>query len=420
MRIGIDIRAAQLGSATRGIGKYIFDLVEGVARLAPEHEYVLIALPDKPLPEPLATLPACCRVALLPTPLQDWHPWMHPVPRVWRLRYLQNRRAHARALRQLARRERLDVLHLPSPMEERYFAVAGRASCKVIVTFLDAIPAVFPQEILAEWPATRAFVYGLNLNSVKEADIVVAISESARQDAIQYAHVPAGKLGVVYLTVSEEFHPVTDAARLQECRERLGIRAPYFLFCSAPDFTKNRERIIQAFAQFRDGWPEPYQLVFVTPKVEYAMTDVRRVAFDVGLDCRDLIYTGFVSDEELNCLYSGATALVSPSLYEGFGLPAGQAMRAGTPVIASDRSSQPEVVGDAGLLVDPYDVGAIAGAMRRLAGDAGLRAELSARGRERARLFDWQNQAQAMLNIYQGRPVPQPVAQELLSALGET
>ena len=408
MKIGIDIRAAQLGSSTRGIGKYIFDLVEGVSRLAPEHEYVLFALPEKPLPERLSPLPACCRVSLLPTDLQDWHPWLHPVPRVWRLRYLQRRADHARALRRAARRENLGVLHLPCPTEERYFATAGRPSCRLVVTFHDAIPAAFPREIIAEWPATKAFVYGLNLKSVKDADVVVAISESARRDAITYAQTPDGKIRVVYNTVSDEFQPVTDAARLQECRNRFGIHAPYFLFCSAPDFAKNRERIVQAFAQFRDGWPEPYQIVFVSPKAEYAMTDVRRVAFDVGLSCREMIFTDYVSDADLVTLYSGATALVSPSLYEGFGLPAGQAMRAGTPVIASDRSSQPEVVGDAGLLVDPEDVGAITGAMRRLAGDAGLRAELSARGRERVRRFDWQHQAQAMLDIYTGQAPAAP------------
>ena len=133
-------------------------------------------------------------------------------------------------------------------------------------------------------------------------------------------------------------------------------------------------------------------------------------AYQAGLSRKQLVFTGFVSDADLVTLYAGATALVSPSLYEGFGLPAGQAMRAGTPVIASDRTSQPEVVGDAGLLVDPEDVGAIAGAMRRLAGEPGLRAELSARGRERVRRFDWQHQAQAMLAVYEGRPLGEKVS----------
>lgn len=408
MNIGIDIRAAQLGSATRGIGKYIIDLVEGVSRLAPQHEYVLIAIPDLPIAERLASLPPCCRIVFLPTPLQDWTPWLYPLPRVWRLRYLRNRRSHARALRQLARRERLDILHVPSPMEEQYFAMPGRAPCRVIATFHDAIPAVFSQEIFAEWLVAKKYVYELNMSLVQEADVVVAISQSARQDAMTYAHVPAEKMRVVYNTVSEEFQPVRDPSQLRACQEKYGIHAPYFLFCSAPDYTKNRERIIQAFAQFRDAWSEPYQLVFVCPKVEYVMTDVRRVAFDVGLSCREMIYTGYVTDEDLVTLYSGAVGLLSPSLYEGFGLPAGQAMRAGTPVIASDRSSQPEVVGDAGLLVDPYDVGAIAEAMRRLAAEPNLRAELSSRGRERVKRFDWQHQAQAMIGIYE-EALTQPV-----------
>ena len=404
MKIGIDIRATQIPSAgTRGIGRYIADLVTGLTRLAPEHEYVLIVLPDRPLPAFLKTLSTPARVVPLPTRMLGEYRATQPVRYLWRLGYLRAQWAHGRALARLASRERLDVLHQPCAIEFQFFP-GCRPPCFLVQTFYDAIPAVFPNLYLPQWTAAQQFVYRRQLRACRSADTVVAISHSARQDAVRYAGVTAGKVRVVYPTVPEEFQPISDPARQEECFGRLGARRPYFLFCSAPDLTKNIPRVLQAFHHFQQEASTEYQIVLVTQNAD----SVRAAAFDAGLTRTEVLITGFVTDEDLVTLYCGALALVSPSLYEGFGLPAAQAMRAGTPVIASDRAAQPEVVGDAGLLVNPEDVGAIADAMRRLAGDPALRAELSARGLERARQFDWQNQARAMLEIFVGGRLARP------------
>jgi glycosyltransferase involved in cell wall biosynthesis len=394
MKIGIDIRAAQLGSGIRGIGKYIFDLVEGVTLFAPEHDYLLIMLPDKPLPERLRGLPGCRTVAL-PTDLLTPYPWTHRVRYLWRLRYMKMQKIQGQALARLAARERLDVLHQTVSIERDFFP-GCRPPCRLVQTFYDAIPAIFPEAYLHRASQAEQFVYRRQLAACRNVDVLVAISESARQDAIKYAGIASDKVRVVYPSIPEEFEPVTDGERLSECFVRLGIRPPYFLFCSGPDPTKNVTGLMEAFGEFSDEWLERYSLVMVTKETE----EIKRLAYEGGVSRKRLLCTGFVSDADLVTLYAGATALVSPSLYEGFGLPTGQAMRVGTPVIASNRSSQPEVVGDAGLLVDPEDSMAIAEAMRRLAGDPALRADLSARGQERVRRFDWQHQAQGMLEIY--------------------
>ena len=416
MRIGIDIRATQLGSATRGIGKYIYDLVEGVTRYAPHHEYVYIVLPDRPLPERLLPIISRYRTAPLPTRLLGDFPIFQRVRYLWRFNYLKARREHSRALAKLAGREKLDVLHQPCAVDFNFFP-SCRPSCRFVQTFYDAAPDVLPEFYLSQWPEAMKFVYRLQMKDCQRADAVVAISESARQDGIRYAKIPADKMDVVYAVVSNEFRPVTDESRLRECFARLGVTPPYFLFCSAPDETKNIIRLVEAFAEFT-GWPEPHQLVMVSRKTKEVLSH----AFELGLSNRQLLYTGFVSDEDLVTLYSGATALVSPSLHEGFGLPAGQAMRAGTPAIVSDRSSQPEVVGDAGLLVDPYDSHSIADAMRRIAGDSKLRADLRERGLKRVHRFDWQTQAAALLDIYAGHNSHAKIAgsQRLASASAAT
>ncbi len=403
MRIGIDVRASQLVHGQRGIGKYTRDLVDGLVRLAPENEYVLLAFPDLPLPDWLEPLPPRCQVVPVPTRCLAENTWIHRVRRAWRLYYLDRQREHMHDLERAAKREGLDVLHLPCVIERSFYS-DGHFHCRVVKTLYDLIPLAMADELYNRWGHIDKYVYRQQTDSYRRADVVAAISESARQDAMKHLGLSPEKVRAVPCVVSEEFVPISDVVRLQACREKYGIRHPFFLFCSGDGVNKNRERVIAAFGQFAPRHPEPYHLVFVGPR-EFGDTDrLKAIAFDLGLDREQLLITGFVPDDDLVTLFSGAAALVSPSLYEGFGLPAAQAMQAGTPVIGADCSSHPEVIGDAGLLVDPYSVDAIAEAMLCLARDADLRAHLSARGRERVRRFRWQNQAQAMLQIYRGGP----------------
>jgi len=403
MKIGIDIRATQLGgSGERGIGRYTYDLVHGLAKEAPENEYILIATPEHPIPAALPFLPSCCRIAMLPTRFMGDFTWGQPIPKVWRLRYLRFQKEHEAGLRHLVQRERLDVIHLTSSFEPRFFAGVN-VHCPVVMTLYDLIPLAFKDEIYLNWPEATRYVYQLQLASFRRANAVAAISESARQDGIKHIGLSPDRVHVVPCTIASQFTPFSDeergAARTQ-CRERFGLRHPFFLFCSGAGFTKNRDRVLEAFARFADQHSPNYHLVFTGPSGGDE-DRLRLMAFNLGLSAKQFVLAGYVSNEELVTLFGGALALVTPSLYEGFGLPAAQAMRMGTPVIASDRSSHPEVVGDAGLQVDPYNVEAIMQAMLQIAKDSGLRARLSQAGQQRAERFRPENQARALLDVYQ-------------------
>lgn len=400
MKIGIDIRPTQFQNGLRGIGRYTYDLVKGLARYASGNEYVLLAAPDRPLPEGWQDLPDCCRVAPLPTRFMADFPWRQSVPRVWRLRYVNFQREHAAGLRQVVARERLNLVHLPSIIEPAFFA-GGSVGCPVVKTLYDLIPLIFAPDAMKTWPEAQKHVYQRQLLSFHQADAVLAISESARQDAITHIGLTPEKVLVVPCAVPPEFTPRDDRARIDACLANYNIRSPYFLFCSGGGSNKNRERIVRAFGKFRQMFDQPWPLVFVGPDDGGDVQSLKSVAWDIGLDRRDLLITGYVPDEDLVTLFAGAQGLVSPTLYEGFGLPAAQAMQAGVPVVAANTSSYPEVVGDAGILVDPYDVDAIAQALLRLARDPALRAELGRRGRERAARFRLENQAAALIRVYE-------------------
>lgn len=401
VKIGIDIRATQFLSGQRGIGKYIHSLVEGLCRMAPQNEYVLITVDDLKLPEMFQPVPAACRIASVRTRrLRQLHRFVDR-PTLVRAYCSLVWWEQMRSLQRLVRRERFDVIHLACPVDPFHFS-DGDFGCRTVKTLYDLTPLAMLGEFIERWNYQERYVYETQLASYRRADVVVAISESARQDAITLLGLLPDRVRAVSCAVSEAFAPLADNERLEACRERYHIGRPFFLFCSGSGPNKNQERVVEAFAAFAGEHPDPFQLVLAGPKSQSERNRVEQQVKALGVGREKIVVTGWVGEDDLVTLFAGATALVTPSLYEGFGLPAAQAMRAGTPVIASNRSSLPEVVGDAGLLVDPYSTDAITGAMLCLARDANLREELSRRGRIRARRFEWQNQAKAMIELYHG------------------
>jgi len=178
----------------------------------------------------------------------------------------------------------------------------------------------------------------------------------------------------------------------------LQVNGPYILFVGLLKPHKNVHGLIRAFARLPVEKRSLYQLV-IAGKKDKSYPDFERLTMQLGLE-RKVVFTGYVSDLDLDALYTGATVFVLPSFNEGFGLPALEAMARGIPVVVSDRSSLPEVVGDAGLLVDPYDIQSIANAIEQLTADESLRRELGRRGRDRAQLFSARLFAKKHLEVY--------------------
>jgi glycosyltransferase involved in cell wall biosynthesis len=210
--------------------------------------------------------------------------------------------------------------------------------------------------------------------------------------------VEPNRVAVVYGGVDSGFHPIEDEATLQAARVKYGLFSPFILYVGTIEPRKNLGRLLRAYTRLRAKYKTPHRLV-VAGGLGWLYQDVLREIDELASE-HEVIFLGRVPDEDLPTLYSLADVFAFPSLYEGFGLPPLEAMACGVPVVCSNTSSLPEVVGDAGILVSPYDIDALSEAIAGLLEDPARRSELAARGRERARLFTWERSARQLLAIY--------------------
>jgi glycosyltransferase involved in cell wall biosynthesis len=226
--------------------------------------------------------------------------------------------------------------------------------------------------------------------ALRQADAVVSVSAATSRDVERYLAVPDDRLHVVPHGVAEQFCPRSED-EVASVLERYEVSRPYVLTVGASAARKNVRRLRAAFGAIRPQFPD-LSLV-VTGKGELTPSTV-----DVSHN--DVVRTGYVNQDDLPALYSGATVFAFPSLYEGFGLPVLEAMACGTPTLCGDNSSLPEVAGDAAVVVDVSSVDAIARGLREILSDERLREELSERGLARASTFTWRGCAEQTLDVY--------------------
>jgi glycosyltransferase involved in cell wall biosynthesis len=287
--------------------------------------------------------------------------------------------------------EKADVTHFFN------FVIPPFVKGKKVVTVHDMSFKRFPEAANFK---TRSM---LNINfasTVRRADKIVTISQFSKREILKYCDIPEEKVEVIYCGVDKgTFRPDIPAEKVQRTREKYGASAPYFLYLGTLEPRKNIERVVEAYGVLR-GWygAESPSLVIAGGKGWMFDSIFKRVK-DLGL-CESVIFTGYIPDEDKPALISGAICFCFPSLYEGFGMPPLEAMACGVPVIVSTAASLPEVVGDAGLLVDPYSAEDIAGAMEKSWLDGDLRNELRDKGVKRADLFDWPNMAEKTYDVY--------------------
>jgi glycosyltransferase involved in cell wall biosynthesis len=282
----------------------------------------------------------------------------------------------------------LDLFHAPD-----FILPPVRPGTPTIVTIHDLS---FVREPDSTMPGMSVHLNKWVPHSVKRADRVIAVSEATRRDLIEFYQTPPAKISVIYHGVSPEFRPVQEKERLRAVRYKYGLdQRPFILSVGTIQPRKNYQRLVQAFASIN----QPLSLV-IAGSEGWNCDDVYREVERLGLDDR-VYFPGFVAEEDLPVLLSAATLFGYPSLYEGFGLPVLEAMACGTPIVAANQSSLPEVVGDAGLTVDPTDVAALATAITRLLDDPSLRERLSAAGLAQAAKFTWPTTAAKLLRVYQ-------------------
>ncbi len=359
MRVGI---GAVLGR-TGGPARYACELVRALAALEGDDEYVVFTNRPEAFPRRGAVRVVAVR---LPPPATAWEPlWDHVL------------------LPAAARRARLDVYHGTKG------AISLFLRCRQVVSIHDL--AVYAQ------PGTFAWLQHLHMRpnlrlAVARADRILADSQHARADIVLRLRVAEQRVVAVPLGVRLDLFAPDPTAADTAVAERLDLPARYFLYAGTIQPRKNVGLVVSAFVRLLLG-----------PEWGLVIAGRRRP----GYRPRWLVspppgvrYLGVLSDEELAVLYRHAVAMVSPSGYEGFGLTLLEAMASGCPVVGAAFSAVPEVVGNAGLLLDVLDVDAIAAAMARFVEEPGLRAELGRRGSERARLFSWDETAYWTRKVY--------------------
>jgi len=288
------------------------------------------------------------------------------------------------------RKNPVDVLHVQ-------FTSPPFAPCPVVVSLHDLsfehLPETFNRRSRAQLRLTVR-------RSAQKAAQLLALSEFARQDIIATYGIPPDRVTSIPIAAPEHFGPVTDERELQRVRHTYGIAGDYILSVGSIQPRKNLVRLVTAYARLlRERSANSLPKLVIVGKRAWLYGDTIR-AIDEIRPTVSIIVTGYVPETDLPALYSGAQCFVYPSYFEGFGLPPLEAMKCGAPVIAGDRTSLPEVVGDAGILVDPFDVEALAGAIARVLDDSALRSKLREKGLNRARMFDWKKTAAQTIEVY--------------------
>jgi glycosyltransferase involved in cell wall biosynthesis len=368
MHIGIDAHA--IGAKQGGNETYISNLITALAETDQQNQYT-IYLTSRAAAEKWRGRYANFTVRLLPPPT--------PLVRV------------PLALTADLRRHRVDLLHVQ-------FTAPPFCPVPIVTTIHDLSFEHLPETF------TRRGRMQLRMtvrNTARRARLIITGSEFSRQDIIRTYSIAPEKIVVTHHGVSASFHaqPSSDA-EVEIIKKRFGIRRDYLLAVGSLQPRKNLVRLLRAYSFLRSTEAEfRHQLVITGRRLwlaEEIFSEIRRQPW-----AKDIIVTDYVSDEELLLLYRHARSLVYPSLFEGFGLPPLEAMACGTPVITSNTSSLPEVVGNAALLIDPYNEKHIAQAMLQIVRDDSLHKQLRASGFERTELFKWRTTAEKTLGIYQ-------------------
>ncbi len=424
MRIVLDLQACQASSMHRGIGRYSMALALAMARNSGGHELRIVL--NEGYPDSVAAVRKAfdgllpqSRIGTFVVPL----PTAEVDPRnAWRMRVAERVREHYLASL------RPDVVHVASLFEglgdNSVVSVPHRDDgFDTAVTLYDLIPLMRKERYLND-PNMAAWYYR-KLESMKKAGLLLAISASARQEGIELLQLPPERVINISSAVDAIFRPraLTADARA-DLLARHGVKRDFIMYTGGIDYRKNIEGLIEAYAMLPAPVRHQYQLAVVCSIRDPDRLRLERLAAKCGLAQDDLVLTGFVSDDDLVSLYNCTALFVFPSLHEGFGLPVLEAMACGAPVIGSNTSSIPEVIGRLDAMFDPTSVEAISAAMGQVLRDPARQAALREHGLAQATRFSWDASAQraiaAFEEAYQRREGSAACCAGLLPELGQT
>jgi glycosyltransferase involved in cell wall biosynthesis len=368
-RIAFDAR--YISDRYHGIGRYAFRLLEALTGVAPELTFVVFRGRGRDSRFDWESLASRRNIEI------HAGPW----PLYW---------PHEQLLwPRLLRRTRVDLFHTP------YFVAPLLSSLPVINTVHDLIFERYPDYMPMRW--SRPYYRLLMQSAVRVAQRVVVVSQSSANDLTSFYRVGRDKARVIPEGAEDCFRPIDDPATLRRLRAQYDLARPFVLAVGTRRPHKNFGRLVQAYGLLANN--VDYDLVFVGPADERFPDDAQQLAQSFALNGR-VKFLEWVPEVDLPGLYTLAEVAVIPSLIEGFGLPALEAMACATPVVAADTSSLPEVLGEAGLLIDPLDVTQLSEAVGQLMRNPQRRRELGEAGRARAEGFSWHDTASQVLELY--------------------
>lgn len=393
MKIALDMQSRQTaGSRERGIGRYSLSLAMAMLRNGSSHDFSILlnGVFDRTIDNVRADFnldrddPRIKIYQTLPNST-DWYPqdaWRHKASEYLRESFIAS--------------QQFDFVHctslFESPMDDSstsWGQVENTASHAV--TLYDLIPYVFSDIYLAEPPMRISYLR--KIQELRKADLLLAISEYSRREAIERLGVDSGRIFNIAGAADDRFHPVVVPSRVSERLLARHELKKFIMYTGGIDHRKNIERLIRAYARLPERLVHEFQLVIVCTVQPYQREVLLRLAATEGLASDRLVMTGYVGDEDLVNFYNLCDLFVFPSWCEGFGLPALEAMQCGAPVIAAGTSSLPEVVGFQDALFDPYSIEGIAAKMEFALEDRGFRERLREHGLSQARKFTWDKSA---------------------------
>lgn len=393
MRIVIDLQAAQGPSRHRGIGRYSLALTQAMARTRPEHEiFVLI---NGLVPNTIEDVRAALSDSI---PNEKIVVWTAPGPVDAANPHNEARREAAELIRESALAALSPDYILVSSLFEGYgdniaTSVGSLHSAIPTATVLyDLIPLIHSHIYLPN-PSIKAW-YQSKLGHMRRSDLLLSISESARQEALAWLGSDPDRVVNISTAADDHFTPgVVSREMKSHLAARYGLVRPFVMYTGGIDHRKNIEGLISAYARLPDVMRQSHQLAIVCSVQDADRNRLLKLAADEGLAPDEVVLTGFIPEDDLLACYRSCKLFVFPSWHEGFGLPALEAMKCGRAVIVGDRSGLPEVVGLQRAFFDPFDIASICQKMREVLTDDKMREDLERHGLKQASEFDWDKTA---------------------------
>ena len=403
MKIGIDVRPLQTGHKYRGIGRDVYEKLKALKNLDKDNQYFLFI--NKKLPgtirikeefecenfrvkELFFSVPVFIDKIFLDIPTNQF---IIPLE---------------------IRRNKLDIFYSFDKFVPLF------PGTKFGITIYDLNPFVInkfkrmemekkfrPINNTLDWIKVTLKIFQNHLNMkiifrrVRTSSFIVAISENSKKDIIDYFNLSSDKVYIVTEGVDSLIFRPASKAEIKVTKEKYAINYPYFLYVSTVEWIKNVQNMIEGYSLAKKKFCFPYQLVIV---------GIHGSGFDIFKEMvkekkleEEIIFTGYIPDNDIVCLYSGAEAHILPSFHEGFGITVIEAMACGCPVLASKTSCMPEVIGNAGLYFDPEKVSEISQSLLKIGGDRKLRGRLIEKGFSRIKKFTWENSAQKLVRVFE-------------------